>query len=236
MSYEVYGQDRYADQATSEERGAFISRTYLHLLGAVVAFLALETVLLQMPFTPGLIEMMVGSAGGYSWLIVLGLFMGVSWLANSWAASSTSMATQYAGLSLYVVAQSILFLPLMYIATNFGGPNVIPTAGAATGALFATMTAIVFITRKNFSFIGPFLGVAGIAALVFIGASIVFGFEIGNLFTVLMIVFACGYILYDTSRVLHEYRTDQHVAASLALFASVVLLFWYILRFMNSRD
>jgi FtsH-binding integral membrane protein len=50
-----------------------------------------------------------------------------------------------------------------------------------------------------------------------------------------MIVLASGYILYDTSNVLHRYRTDQHVAAALALFASVAILFWYVLRLFMSR-
>jgi FtsH-binding integral membrane protein len=47
-----------------------------------------------------------------------------------------------------------------------------------------------------------------------------------------MILLASGYILYDTSNVLHHYRTDQYVAASLALFAAVALLFWYVLRLL----
>ena len=58
-------------------------------------------------------------------------------------------------------------------------------------------------------------------------------------FSAAMIVFACGWILYDTSNVLHHYRIGQHVAASLALFASVALLFWYVLRLvmaLTSRD
>lgn len=91
-------------------------------------------------------------------------------------------------------------------------------------------------TRKNFSFLGPFLGIAGFGALGFIVCSIVFGFSLGILFTAGMIVFACAYILYDTSKVMHEYRVDQHVAASLALFASVMLLFWYVLQLVMSRD
>ena len=54
-----------------------------------------------------------------------------------------------------------------------------------------------------------------------------------------MVVFACGYILYYTSNILHHYRTDQYVAAALALFASVALLFWYVLQIfmsLSSRD
>ena len=79
--------------------------------------------------------------------------------------------------------------------------------------------------------------VAGFAAMGLIACSILFGFQLGNLFTVAMIVFASAYILYDTSNVMHHYRTDQHVAAALALFARWRLLFWYILRLvMASRD
>ncbi len=65
------------------------------------------------------------------------------------------------------------------------------------------------------------------------------GMPMGIWFSGAMVVLAAGYILYDTSNILHKYRTDQHVAASLALFASVAILFWYILRIMislSSRD
>ena len=58
---------------------------------------------------------------------------------------------------------------------------------------------------------------------------------IGLLFSGAMVVLAGGYTLYYTSNVLHHYRTDQHVAASLALFSAVALMFWYILRIFMSR-
>ena len=52
-----------------------------------------------------------------------------------------------------------------------------------------------------------------------------------------MIALASGYILYDTSNVLHHYREDQYVAAAIELFADVALMFWYILQiFVMSRD
>jgi FtsH-binding integral membrane protein len=49
-----------------------------------------------------------------------------------------------------------------------------------------------------------------------------------------MVVLASGYILYHTSNVLHHYGTEQYVAAALALFASVALLFWYVLQLFMS--
>jgi len=42
--------------------------------------------------------------------------------------------------------------------------------------------------------------------------------------------------LFYTSNVLHHYRISQHVAAALALFASVMTLFWYVLQIFLSRS
>lgn len=224
------------DQAAAEDRAGFMVKTYAHLFGAVLALVAIEAVLLRLPFSDSLVNTMVNGAGGYAWLIVLGAFMAVSYVADRWAQNATSIGMQYAGLGLYVVAQSVILLPLLYVAQHFSSPAVIPTAAIITLCAFTGLTAIVVATRKNFSFLGPFLGVAGLAAMGFIVCSIIFGFSLGIAFTAIMIVFACGYILYDTSKVMHEYHVGQHVAASLALFASVMLLFWYVLRLVMSRD
>lgn len=225
-----------ADQAPVQERANFIVRTYLHLFAAVAAFVAIETALVMAPFSDNMVEFMLTFLGGYSWLAILGAFMAVSWLANSWAHSDTGKGVQYAGLGLYVVAEAFLFLPLIYFAAMYGGGEVLPTAALATAAVFTGLTAIVVVTRKNFSFLGPFLGVMGIAAFALIACGILFGFDLGIFFTVAMIALAAGYILYTTSNILHEYRTDQYVAASLALFASVALLFYYILMLFMRRD
>lgn len=222
-----------AAHAEASERATFITRTYAHLAGAILAFVALTAVLVNAPFTPGLVQSMTG--GQYSWLIVLGAFMGISWLADSWARSSTSRGMQYAGLGLYVVAEAIIMVPLLYIAsTHFTG--VIATAGITTLILFAILTAIVFITRQDFSFLRTVLIFGGFAAMGLIACAILFNFALGPIFTYAMIALACGYILYDTSNVMLHYRTDQYVAASVALFASVALLFWYIVQLFMSAD
>lgn len=213
-------------------RASFIRKTYTHLAVALLAFVGIEYVLVNSPIAAPLTSMMVG---GWSWLIVLGMFMGVSMLANWWASSETSQGMQYLGLGLYVVAQAIVFLPLLYIANN-AFPGAIQNAGIVTLGLFTALTAIVFYTRKDFSFLGPILMIGGFVALGVIVASIAFGFSLGTLFAGIMVLFAAGAILYDTSNVLHHYRPTQHVAASLALFASVALLFWYILQLFMSRD
>jgi len=222
----------FAANAAADERSDFITKTYLHLAGAIGLFVILEAALLAIPGIDGLVQMMIGTR--YGWLVMLGLFMVVSYVAENWAQSAVSPMTQYLGLGLYVVAEAVIFVPLLYIVRKVD-PGIIPTAATATLALFAVLTAIVFVTRKDFSFLRTVLLFGGFAAMGLIVVAIIFGFALGPVFTYAMIALACGYILYHTSNVLHQYRIGQHVAAALALFASVALLFWYILQLFLSR-
>jgi FtsH-binding integral membrane protein len=230
----TYGNS--AADAAPQERARFIRKTYLHLAGAILAFVGLEYVLFSSGIANQIAATMLG--GRFSWFIVLALFMGVSFLANWWANSSTSKAMQYLGLALYIVAEAVIFIPLLFIVANFGGGGeTIVKAGIVSLGLFAGLTAVVLVTKKDFSFLGSILTIGGFIALGFIGASLLFGFSLGSLFAFLMVGFAATAILYSTSNVLHQYHPTQHVAASLSLFASVALLFWYILQiFMSSDD
>jgi FtsH-binding integral membrane protein len=223
--------------AEADARISFITKTYLYVLGAIFALVGIEIVLFSTVNPEGLISLMVGTR--FSWLVVLALFMGVSTLANYWASNSTSSMMQHLGLGLYIVAQSIILLPLLWLAQRVSGGevNLIVSAGVATGGLFILMTLAVFLTRADFSFLRTILFFAGFTLLGAIIFFPMFGLSLGPALMYFGIALACGYILYDTSNVLHHYRTDQHVAAALALFASVVLLFWYVLQlFMSSND
>lgn len=222
-------------EAAPAERAAFIRKTYLLLAAAILAFIAVETVF----FTTGiarLIATLIFSTGSIGWLAVLGLFMAISYLANRWAVSETSVAVQYMGLGVFVIAEAVIFVPLLFISAYYSGdPGVILKAGIVSLGLFAGLTFTVLVTRTDFSWLAPILAIGGFAALGFIVASALFGFTLGNVFAFVMVAFAGTSILYQTSNVLHRFNTKQHVAASLTLFASVALLFWYILSIFNSR-
>lgn len=222
-----------AAEASVDARASFIMKTYLHLVGAIFAFVAIETAL----FMAGIAERIVPYMyNRISWLVVLGAFIGVSWIADRWARNATSKPMQYAGLGLYVVAEAVIFLPLIAIALQYPMYDVLGPAALTTLIVFGGLTGIVFLTRKDFSFLRGILGVAALGAMGIIVCSLLFGFNLGVLFSGAMVVLASGYILYYTSNVLHHYRTDQYVAAALALFSAVALLFWYILRiFLASR-
>jgi FtsH-binding integral membrane protein len=205
------------------------------LAATIAAFIAVEAFLFMSGAAYVFTEF-VFSGTRITWLLVLGVFMLITWLANSWAESDTSKGLQYLGLVLYIIAEAIIFTPMvLFAAVKAGDPYVIEKAGIVTIGLFLGITATVFLTRSDFSFLGPILAIGGFAALGFIVASAIFGFTLGNVFAFVMVAFAGTAILYQTSNVLHRFRTDQHVAAALVLFASVALLFWYILRIFSSR-
>lgn len=227
----AFGARPVADIA-DDRREKFIVRTYNHLFGAILLFAAIEVAL----FTTGIADIMAHAMLGTSWLLVLGGFVVVSWLASHVAMRSDSLPKQYAALGGFVVAEAIIFVPLLWIADNYA-PGAIQSAALVTILGFAGLTGIAFWTRKDFSFLGGFLRWAFIVAIVAIVAGVVFGFQLGMFFSVAMVGLAGAAILYDTSNVMHHYPESRYVAAALALFSSVALMFWYVLRiFIASRD
>ncbi|MBX3183589.1 MAG: US12 family protein [Polyangiaceae bacterium] len=215
-----------------EERAQFIVRTYAHLLGAIVAFTLFEVAL----FKSGLAYVILQVIGGTSWLLVLGGFMVASWVASHFAHRVENMAGQYFGLALYIAAQGILFVPLLAIANSYAD-GIIASAAGVTLLGFAGLTAVAFITRKDFSFLRSFLLWGGIVAMLLVVAAVLFGIHLGTFFSVAMVGFAGAAILYDTSNVLHHFPSNRYVGAALQLFSSVALMFWYVLRiFIASRD
>jgi FtsH-binding integral membrane protein len=142
---------------------------------------------------------------------------------------------QYAGLALYTVAEALIFLPLIALAVGLTGDgSLLVQAGMITGAMVLGISAVALTTKRDFSFLGGILKIGGFVAFGLIVASFFLPVSLGLWFSGAMIVFASGSILYNTSNLLHRYQPGQHVAAALALFASVALLFWYVLRFLMS--
>jgi len=226
-----------AERADADLRASFIHRTYMHLLAAILAFASLDAILLTV-FHDQLAQIVPRLLGGWTWLIVLGAFMAVSYIADRWAHSDTSRQMQYLGLCLYVIAEALIFIPLLFIAQNFAkDPHLLTHAGIVTGVVFGGLTLTVMVTKADFSFLKWALVAGSFIAIGLIVGGIAFGFTLGLWFSVAMVVLASGAILYNTSNILHHYRTDQHVAASLALFASVALLFWYVIQiFMHMEE
>jgi FtsH-binding integral membrane protein len=231
----VYRDAVTVADAAVDARVAFIRRTYAHLAGAVLAFIGLEVLFFQSGFAERYAAALFSVP--YGQILALVAFLVVGWIADRWAHSDTSAAMQYVGLGLYTLAEAFVFVPLLYIAREFSSPQVIPAAAVTTLCVFIGLTGIVFITRKDFSFLRTALSAASLLALGLLVCGLIFGWGgLYILFAVGMAGLAAGFVLYYTSNVLHHYRTEQHVAASLALFAAVATMFWYILQIFMSRD
>lgn len=228
--YDVRGSAVPAAAAGSEARAIFLLKTYAHLFAALSAFALLEVAL----FKSGLAGNLLGVLAGAPWLLVLGGFMVVGWLASATAHRVRSLPLQYAALAAYVVAYALLFVPMLAYA-DVRAPGTIATAAYVSFAGFAGLTFVAFLTRIDFSFLRGMLLWVGICAVIAIAAALIFGFQLGTWFSVAMIAFAGAAVLYDTSRVMNDYPTDRYVAASLELFGSVALMFWYVLRLLSSR-
>lgn len=218
-------------QATDVQRAEFFKKTYSHVAMAILVFMVVESLLLT--FVPG--EWIVNMMGGrFIWLFIIGLFWLGSMLANKYA-FSISREQQYLGLGLYILLEAIIFLPMIAIASMYAGGAMIMQAAIITLFMFSGLTAVVFLTKTDFSFLRTAIVVGGFVALGAIVVGAIFGFNLGLWFSVGMVVLASASILYQTSQIKDQYSTEQYVGAALQLFASIMLLFWYVLRILMSR-
>ena len=231
-NYQNNNTPELVSYATNVEQATFYRKTYSHVAIALLAFIVVEAILIN-TVPESLIVSMVSSP--FVWLFILGGFWLGSMLANKWV-QAQDRSTQYRGLGIYVLLEAIIFLPMIYIAIDLSdGLAIISQEGIITLSLFAGLTAVVFLTRIDFSFLRTILVVGGFVAFGLIIAGALFRFDLGLWFSVAMVALAAGGILYETYNIKNVYSTDQYVAAALQLFSSVMLLFWYVLRILLSR-
>ena len=201
-TYQTYVRPVAAEQA--DVQAAFIRKTYMHVALAVLGFVIVEAAFLSTPF---IVNIGLSMAQGMTWLLVLGAFMFATNALENWAIRSQDKQKQYLALTLYVVAQAFIFVPLMYMAIAMTGDlSVISQAGTVTLFLFSGLTAVVFLSGKDFSFLRSAITVGGFIAMGLIVAGMLFGFSLGLWFSVAMVILAAGSILYQTSNIIKGYH------------------------------
>ena len=219
---------------SDEAKIAFYKKTYSHVAGGVLVFFIAEYLLLQ---SNALVEFMLSMTQGWRWLIMLGGFMFMTNYAESTALKTSDKNKQYMAYGLYILAEAIIFIPIIYIAIMYsGGMDLLNQAAIVTLSLFGGLTAVVFVTKKDFSFLKSALTIGFFIAMGLIIAGALFGFDMGLWFSVGMCVLAAGSILYQTSNLIHKYTNEQYIPAAIGLFASLMLLFWYVIQIFLSRD
>lgn len=228
-------------EASGDARAAFYRKTYslvaLSFLAWAGALAGLFAIGAAVPIT----RLMVGS-GGFGWLIVLALFWGATEIGQRLAFSRSSAAAQYSGLAVYIIAYAVLFVPLIAVTIlQTGGTlenafkEVLAPAGTVTGLLIAALTATVFMTKTDFSFLRTAVVIGSFVALGAIVVFTIFGINPGTWFAVAMIVLMSAAILWQTWQVKEQCTTDQHVGAAVILFAGFMTLLWYVIQLFLSR-
>lgn len=226
-------QKLFVSDVSDMERVAFYKKTYSHVAGGVLFFILVEYLFFQ---SQTVINFALSLTQGYKWLIMLGGFMFITNYAERMMMKTPDLKTQYIAYGIYIIAEAFIFIPLLFIAISYtDNYDVLNQAALVTLSLFSGLTAVVFITKKDFSFMRSTLTIGFFIALGLIAAGILFGFNLGLWFSVGMCALAAGSILYQTSNLIHKYSTDQYVPAALGLFASLMLLFWYVLSIFSRR-
>ena len=218
----------------TEDRAAFIWKCYAHVVGAILALVAIETYLFSSGAAYPIANAMLQSP-----MIVLIGFIALSWGAGHVAHRLESTMAQYAAFGAFVALWAIMFVPILAMALAMDaqrGGNMIESAAVTTIVGCVGLIATVMITRKDFSVLRGILVWGFFIAIALIAMSFIFGWNLGTWFSVGMIGFAGVAVLYDTSNIMHHYPEDKYVAASMALFASIAMMFFYILRLFMSRD
>jgi FtsH-binding integral membrane protein len=228
--------------APAADRAAFFRRTYGLVAIGFAAFAALLAIFfvgfdrqegIAFALFSGLFSMM-RSLGGWSILLVMLAFWGATTVAQSLAFNRASRSSQYAGLGLYVVLEALIFIPLIgyvILSTKGNASTVLVPAGIVTGGMIAGLTALVFMTNLDFSFLKVAIILGSFAALAIVLVAAIAGLSLGAWFSIAMIVLMATVILYQTNEIKNTLETDQHVAAAFILFSSFVTLLFYVIRF-----
>lgn len=134
----------------------------------------------------------------------------------------------------FTTLTGVVISPLISLLRE-SNPNSIWAAGVLTVGIFGGLTAYVFISKRDFSFMRGMLTVGLIVVVlsavvnIFIGAS-AFGFAIA---AASLLLFS-GFVLYDTSEIIRRYPTNEYIAGALSLYLDAFNIFLALLRLLNA--
>lgn len=253
MSYSAMRSDGVAYQpaayASETDRITFLRNVYLLMFSGILvyALTAALPVLGAAWNIPVLKEIFAAAifvgTNPVAALVVLFGMIGVQILA-----SSVAMVRGLNLIAFYGVAVLFGFISIMlfaYAIALTGGVAVIFQALGLTVLVFGGLSAYVLLLRKDFGFLGNMLFVGTLLLLGTVLIAVVagmMGYPVDGIslalsfFSTLLI---SGYILYDTSNILHRYSTDMVVPAALALLIDFIILFrnlLHILAVLKGRD
>ncbi|HEB52245.1 MAG TPA: hypothetical protein ENI87_03205 [bacterium] len=222
--------------AAASERAAFLKKVYGILFLGVLGFAATLWAAAHVPLVNGwamsLAEVIYGSRFG--WLIYAGIFIGGSMAVHAVAETKPLNMIAFAA---WVVVMALLIAPIVLWIAAAQGPEVITQASGLTALVFGGLTVYVLYTGKDFSWLRGILFMAFLAVAAVSLFGVFMGFTPGLWFSGVIVALWSGYILYDTSLILHRLPTSMAMSGAIMLFTDVVVLFKHILILLaNSRD
>jgi len=106
-----------------------------------------------------------------------------------------------------------------------------------TAAIFISLTTYVFVTKKDFSWMGGALSMGLMCLLMWSLLNMLFPMTFGgfghSIFAFLGAILFSGYILYDTSVIMHHMGPDDYIMAAVSLYLDIINLFLYLLEILR---
>lgn len=143
-----------------------------------------------------------------------------------------------AGLVVVFAFTGLLGLGLGPILSHYlavpGGSKIVMTAMGGTGAIFLGLSGYALTTRRDFSFMGGFLFVGLIVAIVAMVANLFMGIPALSLaLSAVIVLLMSGLILFDTSRIIHGGETN-YLRATVSLYLSIYNIFTSLLHLLGA--
>lgn len=217
---------------SDDEKITFYKKIYAHLGAYILGFIFVSTIFYEMGIGYKILDAIEESK--LYWLLMLGGFWGVTWLGDHFSDNPVD-GLPYAGPAIIILAEAIIFSPL-FAWVNYYHNGVLDNAIFASIVIVGAMIFAVHQSKANFEPLGAILKVGSIVGLAFIVAAIIFDFSLGAVFSWIMLALAGGYVLYDTSKIIHEYEKDQYILASTRLLMSSLFFFWYVIRIFSNDE
>lgn len=188
--------------------------------------------LLSMVMAVAAIGAFIGLRSGLSWSLGMWLVFMVVFIGGPFAINAARKGDAAIWLT-FIWAGLVGFLLSPMIAAYLaipGGASVVMNALGGTAALFVGLSAVVLTTRKDFGFLRSFLMAGLIVVLLGIVALLIFQVPmLSLLISSLAVLLMSGFILYDTSRMIHDGAANP-VYITVSLFSSIVVLFSHLLH------
>lgn len=168
-------------------------------------------------------------------LVGIILFFGTFWFAQR---SAANPARAVPTMILFTLVSGLFLSPVLYIYAHGyipgAGPQTIFNALALTGAVFASLTAYTYISKKDFSYMAASLTIGLMLLIVASILGIFFGSATTDLAIAMIgVVIFSGFVLVDTSLILRQSMTIPPTSAALRLYLDFLNIFLFLLQILG---